>query len=120
MKANEFIKKYGLEKVRSIINKYPNYTHSTDDARMFVNEHDCIEHIKKDLHTCVRFDDLKRLIESHYFAEQVEGLETVRTMIKTMDEHNLKKMPTSFNGDSLGCFTRDYFVQVVHDVESCQ
>lgn len=110
MKANEFIKKAGLNEVKRLLSTAT----VANDNQVGVIPCNSWTGIPIDI------GELKRLIESHDFAEQVEGLETVRTMIKTMDEHNLKKMPTSFNGDSLGCFTRDYFVQVVRDVESCQ
>lgn len=104
MKANEFIKEHGLEKVRSIINKYSNYTHSTDDARMFVNEHDCIEHIKKDLHTCVRFDDLKRLIESHDLVQSFGGLDHAKR----------------FLNENMPCEDSDVLNKAIADVESFQ
>lgn len=107
MKANEFIKKYGLEKVRSIINKYPNYTHSTDDARMFVNEHDCIEHIKKDLHTCVRFDDLKHLIQSHDLVNDLGGLIVAKRIADQAKEDNFIYLYRNVE-------------QAIADVESCQ
>lgn len=84
MRANEFIREHGLENVRSIISKYPNYTHSTNDARMFINEHDCNENIKKDLDTCVRFDDLKLIIESHELVEKCGGYEQVKLIIQAI------------------------------------
>ena len=119
MKANEFTKEHGLEKVRSIINKYPNYTHSTDDARMFVNEHDCIEHIKKDLHTCVRFDDLKHLIESHDLMGKFGGLKRAKRILNKPYKSWSSMVSVVWDDKPFQC-SIIALEQAITDVEGCQ
>ena len=75
MKANEMIRTHGVEKLRLILEKYPNHTHMTDDARMFIDENSCIDFIKKDLDQTVKFSDLKRLIDAHDLVTSYGGID---------------------------------------------
>jgi hypothetical protein len=65
MKATEFVKKFGWGETQRIIQDYPSHTHVTSDARMFINEHSCMEEIKRQLVGLVKISELKRIVESH-------------------------------------------------------
>lgn len=65
MKATEFIKEHGLAEAKRIIQDYPSHTHVTSDARMFINEHSCMDEIKRQLVGLVKICELKRLVESY-------------------------------------------------------
>lgn len=65
MKATEFVKKHGWGETQRIIQDYPSHTHVTSDARMFINEHSCMDEIKRQLVGLVRISELKRLVESY-------------------------------------------------------
>lgn len=67
MKPEQFIREQGLERARHVLSGLPNYyTHMTDDARMFISEHNkkLDENIRKQLPSLMRLEDLKRLVES--------------------------------------------------------
>ncbi|HBM1135824.1 TPA: hypothetical protein LUC71_002566 [Acinetobacter baumannii] len=67
MKPEQFIREKGLKKARHVLSGLPNYyTHMTDDARMFISEHnkELDENIRKQLPSLIRLEDLKRLVES--------------------------------------------------------
>lgn len=67
MKPEQFIREFGVEKARHVLSGLPNYyTHMTDDARMFISEHnnDLDKNIRKQLPNLMRLDDLKRLVGS--------------------------------------------------------
>ena len=99
MKANEMIRTHGVEKLRLILEKYPNHTHMTDDARMFIDENSCIDFIKKDLDQAVKFSELKQLIGAHDRVGRLGGLKGSRARC-------------------LLEYMRD--LRAIEDVESCQ
>ena len=82
MKANELIKNHGFKKIREIVKKYPDHTHITDDARMFIDENICDENTKRQLFELVTFSELKRLVESHDLVESYDGIESAKMMIE--------------------------------------
>lgn len=81
MKANEFVKKHGLQYTINLVRVYPIQTHITDDGRMFINENTCAEHIRVQLSGLVKIEDLKRLVDSHELVESFGGLERVKKAI---------------------------------------
>ena len=89
MKPEQFIREYGVEKARHVLNSLPNYyTHMTDDARMFISEHnkDLDENIRKQLPNLMRLDDLKRLVESVDRVNAFGGLKDAKAVVK-MGKH---------------------------------
>ena len=65
MKANEFVKKFGVERAKQMVN--------ADDS----------VHSLVFATTKVSFLDLKRLVESHEFINERGGLEHVKNLIAT-------------------------------------
>ena len=65
MKANEFVKKFGVERAKQMVN--------ADDS----------VHALVFATTKVSFLDLKRLVESHEFINERGGLEHVKNLIAT-------------------------------------
>ena len=99
MKANEFVKKFGLAKVRKLVHGYPNTTTYKFYNYDFEKENgECDE---------VYLVDLKRLIESHAMIENdFESVEIAKY------EYMVS-----------GCYSEPYWIrikQAIADVESCQ
>lgn len=120
MKANEFVKKHGIDKSKFIASKYFNYSHVTDDARMLIDEKNCKYEIKIQLHELLRIDEIKRLIESYELVE-IHGFENSKEIVANApsDDH--------FYSWTLGnSGVRDKTVNIgelrkaIADVESCQ
>lgn len=92
MKANDFIKKFGLDLAKLDVRAFESG---------FIKREDIVEHYGFDI-----LDDLKRLVESHELVEFYGGLDKAKTRCYpakhvTMESyHNLK--------------------QAIADVESCQ
>ncbi|MDC4679324.1 hypothetical protein NQ804_04330 [Acinetobacter baumannii] len=84
MKPEQFIREYGVEKARHVLSGLPNYyTHMTDDARMFISEHnkDLDENIRKQLPDLMRLDDLKRLVELLDIVRVIGPIEYTRSVV---------------------------------------
>ncbi|MCM1934603.1 hypothetical protein NCY59_03525 [Acinetobacter radioresistens] len=109
MKATEFVKKHGWSETQRIIQDYPSHTHVTSDARMFINEHFCIEEIKHQLVGLVKICELKRLVESHELVKYLGGYERTRARLKMA-----RKNGTTFGADHLR------WEKAIADVEACQ
>jgi hypothetical protein len=122
MKATEFVKKHGWGETQRIIQDYPSHTHVTSDARMFINEHSCMEEIKRQLVGLVKISELKRLVESHELV-----------IVWRMPED----WRDSYDGDELGLHGANMYLemygnyelvgeelerfkQAIADVEACQ
>lgn len=90
MKAIEFVKKFGVERAKQMVN--------ADDS----------VHALVFATTKVSFLDLKRLVESHELVEKVGGLENA----KTFDKDCMYCITHLTDLDSLK--------QAIADVESCQ
>ena len=109
MKANEFIKEHGLEEAMYIVSEFPN------DICVC-----CARSSSSDAFN-LNIGDLKRLIESHEFVEKLQGIGAVKSMVQEMRANGIGLMLTSsFEGEWLGCFSKDAFLQIIEDVESCQ
>lgn len=97
MKANEFVKKFGLEHTKYLI--------EDTELSEFAIHSSCAGKYSMDI---VSADDLKRLVESHELVEKVGGLENAKT----------------FDKDCMYCITHltdlDSLKQAIADVESCQ
>lgn len=103
MKANKFIQAHGLKCVKDIISKYSEYTHVTDDARMFINENKTTDFIKSQLNDVVKIYDLKRLVESWELVGSLGGLVKAKKKLRLMRcEVNIST-----------------YRQAIADVESC-
>ncbi|MDH7582842.1 hypothetical protein [Acinetobacter baumannii] len=77
MKPEQFIREFGVGVTKSVLIGLPKRcTHMTDDARMFISEHnkDFDDNIRKQLSNLIRLDDLKRLVESLDRIAQLGGL----------------------------------------------
>lgn len=105
MKATEFVKKHGWGETQRIIQDYPSHTHVTSDARMFINEHFCIEEIKHQLVGLVKICELKRLVESYELVEKLGGLDDARDEYFNCVQNNEAS---------------SYIAQAIADVEACQ
>lgn len=127
MKANKFVKKFGLGVVKNIIK---NSDEVTSHIRVYDSENLLIDYIQWDgirisvkqndkwikLHRVhqelpklfITIEYLKRLVESHELVEKVGGLENAKT----------------FDEDSVYCIAHltdlDSLKKSIADVESCQ
>ena len=110
MKANEFVKKHGLESTKDIVKHYGNHTHVTEDARMFVTEKFYKEtraNYADDLNSMVKIAGLKRLVESHELVEKLGGIEPAKCY--------------AIDANACGAFDDEIKIkQAIADVESCQ
>lgn len=110
VKANEFVKQHGVKEAKIICDRYSNYTHVTDDARMIISEKAYVEfapHFKSSLSDAVKICDLKRLVESH---ELVESLVHIYKSIDVVKE----------KASYCGCSECKSRLQAIFDVESCR
>lgn len=96
MKANEFIKKYGL-----------------DEAIKYLKQCDGLDHVY--MGDGFYIDDLKRLIESHDLLDEIDGVDGAQDRIYICEIDDC----TSF---SLGGYVYEIsrVKQAIADVESCQ
>lgn len=111
MKATEFVKKHGWGETQRIIQDYPSHTHVTSDARMFINEHSCMEEIKRQLVGLVKISELKRLVESYELLKIID-LESplIDELVNELIETGRLRLV------ELG----DRIKQAIADVEACQ
>ena len=122
MKASEFVKKFGWDAVKDVIQKYTKSTHVTNDACMFINSSEYKKHapwFADDVDMMVSFDDLKRIVESHELVA-IHGFEKSKEIVANApsDDH--------FYSWTLGnSGVRDKTVNIgmlrkaIADVESC-
>ena len=92
MRANEFVKKFGLKLAQRDIA-------ALDSG--FIKHDDFLEHYGFDI-----LDDLKRLVESHELVEECGGLRKVKDHIKQGNVYRFEEKPL--------------MVQAISDVEACQ
>ena len=93
MKANEFIKKFGLDLAKRDVQAFESG---------FIKREDIVEHYGFDI-----LDDLKRLVESHAMIEK--DFESVEI--------------AEYEYMVSGCYSEPYWIrikQAIADVESCQ
>lgn len=91
MKATEFVKKHGWGETQRIVRDYTSHTHVTSDARMFINEHACMDEIKRQLVGLVEISELKSLVKSHEWVELCGGLEDARVLAVVHNDTDLFK-----------------------------
>ena len=91
MKANEFVKKFGLDRAKQFVN-----ADSTAHALVFAT-------------TGVSFIDLKRLVESHELVEAEGGIDEVKHTFNFASKHGADELTE--HGKKLK--------QAIADVESC-
>ena len=107
MKVNEFVKEYGLECVRGIVNNSENhwaYDHILDE---YFNGDDIQDGYSiNDCEGCYVIDDLKHLVEAHELVESYGGLEVAKTCEYSEDLDHVK-----YNVD---------LAKAINLVESCQ
>lgn len=93
MKANEFVKKFGLDLAKRDVQAFESG---------FIKREDIVEHYGFDI-----LDDLKRLVESHAMIEK--DFESVEI--------------AEYEYMVSGCYSEPYWIrikQAIADVESCQ
>ena len=93
MKANEFVKKFGLDLAKRDVQAFESG---------FIKREDIVEHYGFDI-----LDDLKRLVESHAMIEKD---------FESVEIAEYEYMVT-------GCYSEPYWIrikQAIADVESCQ
>ena len=95
MKANEFVRKYGL-----------------DEATAFLSLNSNVEIV----YTASFLDDLKRLVESHEMVASRGGLDAVKHELITLQKHinNTLGWVTVITAEKI-----DRLKQAIADVESC-
>ena len=96
MKANEFVKKFGIEKAKQAVgfgNKYA----ENGLLRLETFDGDEID---------VVIDDLKRIVESHELIEACGGIDVVKRHLKEGNVFRFEEKPL--------------MRQAIADVESCQ
>ena len=122
MKANEFVKKFGLDKARKVLENSPSNAQAVDAKSSQYYRFNPLQitgmkgmpwnivtsecYYNKNGHP-VGLGDLKRLVESHEFINERGGLEHVKNLIAT----------------KLHWFDVDAIIktnQAIFDVESCQ
>ena len=109
MKANEFVKEHGVKKTKIICDRYFDYTHVANDARMLISEKDYVEfapHFKSSLSDAVKISDLKRLVESHDLVEKVGGMDKAKMLLRMRIAAELYE-------------SADEIEKAIADVESC-
>lgn len=75
MKANEFVKKFGLKITKKILSNAPDWAYETAGIKDYANK----EWSKNyPMGAYVKVDDLKRLVESHELVESVGGIEKAK------------------------------------------
>ena len=97
MKANEFVKKFGIEKAKQAVgfgNKYA----ENGLLRLETFDGDEID---------VVIDDLKRLVESHELVEEYGGLDKAKAQAERFRLNTCIKM-------------HGFMCRIIADVESCQ
>ena len=99
MKADEFIKKFGWERAKELVNglKVGWYTNGIKTVPAIVLDNG---------ETWVNYDDLKRLVESHELVEACGGIDVVKRHLKEGNVFRFEEKPL------MG--------QAIADVESCQ
>ena len=111
MKANEFVKKFGLDAVNKMLQDFPKMTHASDDAGVFLNDIEYKKHapwFADSVAKMVSFSDLKRLFDSHDLVEECGGLEAANTIVGCAEVGGIATMNIS------------RLKQAIADVESCQ
>jgi hypothetical protein len=113
MKANEFVKNFGLDKTKDIINDFENgkYKDCCLDSGLINN----LEKSWWDI--CVY--DLKRLVESYELVVQCGGLEDARSHLESIRFNIATK---TWFGQALLNWSMyaDKLEKAIADVESCQ
>ena len=100
MKANEFVKKFGLDRAKQFVN-----ADSTAHALVFAT-------------TGVSFIDLKRIVDAHELVVQCGGLEGAKSHLESIRFNIATK--TWFGSALLNwSMYADKLVKAIADVESC-
>ncbi len=113
IKATEFVKEHGWSEVKRIVACYPDHTHVTDDARMFINKNTCADNIRSQLNEVIQICELKRLVESHELVEFFGSLDDAIQIYEYSKDMEIlsyggREIPTKQLG------------QAIADVEACQ
>ena len=77
MNAIEFVKHHGINETQRIVSTYPNHTHVTDDARMFINSEvykKSVPHFADSIDAMVKIADLKQIVDAWELVESYSGL----------------------------------------------
>ena len=93
MKANEFVRKYGLDYAKRDVAAYESG---------FITKSDFTEHYGFEI-----LDELKRLVESHELVEEYGGLDKAKTQAERFRLNTCIKM-------------HGFMCRIISDVESCQ
>ena len=67
MNAIEFVKEHGINEAKRIVSTYPNHTHVTNDARMFINSEvykKSVPHFADSVDVMVKINNLKQIVEA--------------------------------------------------------
>lgn len=123
MKANEFVKMYGWDVVKDMLQKYPKSTHVTNDAGVFINSSEYKKHapwFADDVDKMVSFDDLERLVESYELVERMGGdIEEIKAHANHV-ERNLNEGVYFKCVEEKTAKKLQAWKQAINDVESCQ
>lgn len=100
MRANEFVKKFGLVKSRDVVKNAPK-----DDCSYSIEIGIYLDRYAFSKYE-VYIDDLKRLVESHELVEACGGIDVVKRHLKEGNVFRFEEKPL--------------MRQAIADVESCQ
>lgn len=100
MKANEFIKKYGLEESRKYLKEFNGLNHVYMGGGFYI-------------------DDLKHLIYSHDLVGNFGGIKRAKRILKRSYQSWGTKVSVVWNDKPFQCNISD-LEQAINDVESCQ
>lgn len=115
MGANEFVKEFGWDAIKDMLQKYPKSTHVTNDAGMFINSSEYKKHapwFADDVDKMVSFNDLKRLVKSWELVEKHGGIDSLNDLFYVHGMNSARVM-------KVGNLTYADAMQAIADVESC-
>src|SRR5690606_6967170 len=126
MKANEFVKEYGIDIARECLEERPK---NWETCHLKLSNFELVKYIPSPL-DFIDVDDLKRLVESHELVEKQGGLERVK---KVIDGKHIGYTHFYLHSNGRYVFLDHYvdfipdhaqhigmFNKVIADVESCQ
>ena len=105
MKANEFLKKHGLDEVKILL---------TSPSHGFFFKEDFYNHYGFDI-----YDDLKRIVESHELVSNFGGLKRAKRILKKAYTSFNTMISVVWNDKPFQCNIQK-LENAIADVESCQ
>lgn len=106
MKANEFVKEYGIDIARECLEDRPK---TWETCYLKLSNFELVKYIPSPL-DFIDVDDLKRLVQSHELVESYGGLDSAKSTVN---------YPNFLNDEDVKT-TNHRLSKAIADVESCQ